>query len=122
MNQKRLISLCANQKSLSASVWRFYKNDSDSSHESFNMTRVESSHLIKNVTRVESSQETAERDSIRVRITKNRDSSRFESLTRVTTSLPFAKILCLTDLTQKLLSLRIFSYLCAEIVSLRTFS
>jgi len=42
VNQKRLISLCANQKSLSASVWRFSKNDSDSSHESFNMTRVES--------------------------------------------------------------------------------
>jgi len=40
------------------------------------MTRVESSHLIKNVTRVESSQETAERDSSRVRVTKNRDSSR----------------------------------------------
>ena len=54
MNQKWLISLCANQNSLSASVWRFSKNDSDSSHESFNMTRVESSHLIKNVTRVES--------------------------------------------------------------------
>ena len=51
------------------------------------MTRVESSHLIKNVTRVESSQETAERDSSRVRVTKNRDSSRVESLTRVTTSL-----------------------------------
>jgi len=67
--------LCANQKSLSASVWRFSKNDSDSSHESFNMTRVESSHLIKNVTRVESSQETAERDSSRVRVTKIRDSS-----------------------------------------------
>jgi len=45
--------------------------------------------LIKNVTRVESSQETAERDSNRVRVTKNRDSSRVESLTRVTTSLPY---------------------------------
>ena len=43
------------------------------------MTRVESSHLIKNVTRVESSQETAERDSSRVRVTKIRDSSRVES-------------------------------------------
>jgi len=28
---------------------------------------------------------------------------------------PFVKILYLTDLAQKLLSLRIFSYLCAEI-------
>jgi len=28
---------------------------------------------------------------------------------------PFAKILYLTDLAQKLLSLRIFSYLCEEI-------
>ena len=37
---------------------------------------LESSHLIKNVTRVESSQETAGRDSSRVRVTKNRDSSR----------------------------------------------
>ena len=49
------------------------------------MTRVESSHLIKNVTRVESSQETTERDSSRVRVTKI--VTRVESLTRVTTSL-----------------------------------
>jgi len=35
---------------------------------------------------------------------------------------PFLKILYLTDLAQKLLSLRIFSYLCAEIKSLRAFS
>jgi len=37
---------------------------------------------------------------------------------------PFVKILNLTDLAQKLLSLRIFSYLCAEIEipSLRAFS
>ena len=40
------------------------------------MTRVEWSHLIKNVTRIESSQETAERDSSQVKVTKNRDSSR----------------------------------------------
>jgi len=28
---------------------------------------------------------------------------------------PFVKILCLTDLAQKLLSLRIYSYLCADL-------
>jgi len=56
------------------------------------MTRVESSNLIKNVSRVESSQETAESDSSRVRVTKIRDSSRVESLTRVTTSLPHSDI------------------------------
>jgi len=30
---------------------------------------------------------------------------------------PFVKILYLTDLAQKLLSLRIFSYLCAEMIA-----
>ena len=40
------------------------------------MTRVESSHSVKNVTRVESSHYFYQRDSSRVRVTKNRDSSR----------------------------------------------
>jgi len=46
VNQKRLISLYANQKSLSASVWRFSKNDSDTSRvESFDKKR-DSSRVI----------------------------------------------------------------------------
>ena len=51
---------------------RFCKNDSDSSHWFW----LESSHSVKNVTRVESSQQFSQRDSSRVRVTKNRDSSR----------------------------------------------
>jgi len=39
------------------------------------VTRVDSSHSVKNVTRVESSHHFFQRDSSRVRVTKNRDSS-----------------------------------------------
>jgi len=49
------------------------------------VTRVESSLSVKNVTRVELSHRFSQRDSSRV--TKNRDSIRVESLTRVTLSL-----------------------------------
>ena len=48
---------------------------------------LESSHSVKNVTRVESGHHLSQCDSSRVRVTKNRDSSRVESLTRVTLSL-----------------------------------
>ena len=40
---------------------------------------LESSHSVKNVTRIESSHHLSQRDSSRVKVTKNRDSSRFES-------------------------------------------
>jgi len=38
--------------------------------------RLESSHFVKNVTRVESSHHLSQRNSSRVKVTKNRDSSR----------------------------------------------
>jgi len=63
---------------------RFCKNDTDSSLESLIVTRVDSSHSVKNVTRVELSSNFFQHDSCRVRVTKNRDSSRVQSLTRVT--------------------------------------
>jgi len=53
---------------------RFCKNDSDSSLESSTVTRVK--HSVKNVTRLESSHHFSHRDSSRVQVTKNRDSSR----------------------------------------------
>ena len=68
---------------------RFCKNASGSSLESLIVTWFESSHYVKNVTRFESSHHLSQRDSSRVRVTKNRDSSRVESLTRVTLSLHF---------------------------------
>jgi len=51
------------------------------------LTRVESSHSVKSVNRLESSHHLSQRDSNRVRVTKNRESSRVESLTQVTLSL-----------------------------------
>ena len=51
-------------------------NDSESSLESLIVTRGELSHSVKNVTRVESSHHLSQRDSSRIRVTKNRDSSR----------------------------------------------
>ena len=55
---------------------RFCKNDSDSSLESLIVTRVESNDSVKNVTRVESSHHLFQHDLSRVRVNKNRDSSR----------------------------------------------
>ena len=60
---------------------RFSKNDSDSSHWLW----LESSHSVKNVTRAESSHYCIQRDSSRVRVTKNRDSSRVIDLSHAIT-------------------------------------
>jgi len=54
---------------------RFCKNDSDPSLESLIVTRVESTHSVKIVTRFEWRHLFFQRDSSRVRVTKNRDSS-----------------------------------------------
>jgi len=55
---------------------RFCEVDSDSSLVLLTVARVESSHSVKNVTRFESCHHFSQRDSDRVRVTKNRDSSR----------------------------------------------
>ena len=57
-------------------VQRFCKNNSDSSLESLIVARVKSSHSVKNLTRVDLSRHRSQSDSSRVRVTKNRDSSR----------------------------------------------
>ena len=82
-----LTSLCANKLGLFIRGSEILQNDSDSRLESLIVTRVDSNHSVKNVTRVETSHHLSQRDSSRVRVTKNR----VESLTRVTLSLPFCK-------------------------------
>ena len=69
----------------SSGTQRFCKNDSDSSLEPLTVTRV--SQVILWKTWLESSHHFCQRYSSRVRVTKNRDSSRVASLTRVTLSL-----------------------------------
>jgi len=71
---------------------RFYKNDSDSSLELLIVTRFESFILWKMW--LESSHSCSHRDSSRVRVTENRDSSREVPLNRVTLSLSLCPVKC----------------------------
>jgi len=82
---KKCSFLCVQTKWVGPSgTQRFCKNDSDSSLESLTVTRVESSHSVN----------FSQRDSSWVRVTKNRDSRRVESLTRVSLSLVKIREIC----------------------------